>query len=158
MTRRELVELVEQVFATYNQNLPTEESKQKAVYTAWYELLHDLEYSDTRRTFVQMAVHRQFMPRPGELRKATINACKKIQSFEDPLSAWGIWLGVIKDFHSGVRTEIQVSEPLRRTVKSLGEAAYGLHTNSDREAFMKAYEKIVAEIEAELYAVPEVER
>jgi hypothetical protein len=42
-------------------------------------------------------------------------------------------------------------------MKALGEAAYNMHTNSDRDAFTKTYDRVVSEIDERRYAVPEVE-
>lgn len=153
MTKNELAKLVEQIYATYNQKMPENES----VYSAWYALLHDLPYRDAQKAFVSIAVSATFMPRPGDVRRATINMQNKIAQFEDPLSAWGKFVSIQKNLHNGVGNSIAVSEALKLTVAALGEAAIGMHTNSDRDAFIRTYERIVSEIDAARYAVPDLE-
>lgn len=157
MNRHELVQLVEQAYATYNQQLPVAEDRLKTLYSAWYELLHDLEYEETKKGFLQLAVSAQFMPRPGEIRRTTINRRTKMTSFDDPLVAWGKFLTVISNVNSGVGTPVEMSDALRATVKALGDAAWGMHTNSDREAFCQTYERIVNEIDMNRYSVPELD-
>lgn len=157
VTRHELVQLVEQAYATYNQALPAAEEKVKTIYTAWYELLHDLEYKDAKRALVQLAVKAQFMPRPGEIRRATINNRNNMTSFDDPLVAWGKFLSLIRDINSGVQPTERPTEALTQTIKLLGDAATGMHTNADREAFCRTYEKVVEKIDGDRYDVPESE-
>jgi hypothetical protein len=48
-----------------------------------------------------------------------------------------------------------VSAALAGTIKAMGQSAYNLHTNSDRAVFSQAYEKVVAELEQDKYAVPD---
>jgi len=156
MTKEELVSLVEQVYSTYDHNLPHTDEGMGTLYTAWYELLHDLEYADVKKAFLSIAVHAGFMPRPGALRRATINTLTKMTQFDEPLVAWGKWMTLSKEVHSGMVPSIPVSDALKLTVKQIGDTAYNMHTNSDREAFCKTYERVVAELESEKYAVPPV--
>lgn len=157
MTRHELVQLVEQAYATYNQQLPAAEDRLKTLYSSWYELLHDLEYREAKKAFLQIAVSAQFMPRPGEIRRTTINRRTKMTSFDDPLVAWGKFIALVSSVNSGVVNPVEVSDALRATVKALGDAAWGMHTNSDREAFCQTYERIVNEIDMARYSVPELD-
>jgi len=156
MTKSELVSLVEQAYATYRLELPVVEEQQVAVYMAWGDLLLDLEYESCRRALVDIAVHSAFMPRPGEIRKAAINTSNKIPPFDDPNYAWGIWMTISREVSSGTPPSITPSEALVKTVHILGEAAYGMHTNGDREAFCSVYRQVVAEIESERYRVAEL--
>lgn len=155
MTKEELVELVDQAYATYRLEMPTKDDEVKAVLNAWYELLHDLDLQDVKRTFRNLAVTREFMPRPGELRRATIDTTTKIPPFDDALVAWGKWLTLSQEVNSGMPPSIEVSEALAKTIQSLGQSAYNLHTNSDRGVFCSMYEKVLAELEADKYAVPD---
>lgn len=156
MNRRELVQLVDQVFATYNSPLPSEEAKLKTLYTAWFDLLHDLDYQEAKAAFLQLAVNATYMPRPGDIRRSTINRRTKSRPFDQPLVAWGKWMTVTREVNSGMPLSVEISEALRSTVKLLGEASYAMHTNSDREAFCRTYEKVVEELEGNLYEVPEM--
>jgi hypothetical protein len=155
MNKSELVELVDQAYATYRLEMPTKDEEVQALLNAWYELLHDLELADVKRSFRNMAVTRDFMPRPGELRKATIDNTTKIPPFDDPLIAWGKWITLSQEVNSGMPPSIEVSEALSKTVQAMGQSAYNLHTNADRAAFCSMYEKIVSQLEGDKYAVPD---
>jgi hypothetical protein len=147
---------VDQVFATYNSQLPKESDKLRTLYTAWYELLHDLEYLETKAAFLQLAINAAFMPRPGDIRRATINRRTKSSPFEEPLVAWGKWMTVTREVNSGTQASVQISDALKATIHELGDVAYGMHTNSDREAFCRTYERIVGEMDAQRYQIPEL--
>jgi len=156
MTKEELCALVDQAYMTFNVPLPVGPAPTKLLYASWFDLLHDLEYKDAKAAFLTLAVEAQFLPRPGEIRRTTINRLTKMTQFEDPLSAWGTWITIQKDVNSGMAPSIAVSEALKETVKQLGDAAIGMHTNSDREAFCRAYSRVVSEMDIERYAVPEI--
>lgn len=152
MTKDELKELVLQAYATYNQQLLLVD--QKMVFKAWYGLLHDLEYADAQRAFIRLATHEKFMPRPGDVRRATIDDQIKIPPFLDGYSAWGIFTSVIREVNSGAQTERPpFDEALKNTLKELGESAYSMHTNGDREVFVRVYEKNVEALEKGKYAI-----
>lgn len=157
MTRAELVKLVEQAFATYNQNLPGDEDKLKTLYGAWYDLLHDLEYDIARRAFLRLAVNAQYLPRPGEIRRTAINMANKVPVFDDPLVAWGKFLTITRNINSGVVETNEVQSPLSETIRQLGEAALGMHTNSDREAFCRIYEGVLTRMCESIYEPKEKE-
>lgn len=157
MTRQELVLLVEQAYATYNQTLPAAEEKVKAIYSAWYEILHDLDYKEAKRALVRLSVAAQFMPRPGEIRRSAINSRTNMTSFDEPLVAWGKFLSLIRDINSGVQPTEKPSDALTQTIKLLGDAVTGMHTNSDREAFCRTYEKVVEKLDGDRYDVPDIE-
>lgn len=154
MTKKELVNLVDKIYATYNNQLPVDDEGLQAVYSAWWDLLHDLDAEETREAFLSIAVHAEFMPRPGALRRKVIDTRIKIPQFDEPIVAWGKWITLSKEVHSGMPPSIPVSDALKLTVQQIGEPAYGMHTNADREAFCRTYEKVVSQLEAEKYAVP----
>jgi len=151
MTRAELVKLVEQAFATYNQNLPGDEEKLKTLYAAWHDLLHDVDYDVAKKVFLRLAVNAQYLPRPGDIRRSAINTAKGIPQFDDALVAWGKFLAIIRNINSGVVEQHTVQQPLSETIKKLGEAALGMHTNSDREAFCRIYEGVLTNFYDALY-------
>jgi hypothetical protein len=156
MTKNELISLVEQAYATYRLDLPETDEKLTAVYTAWYELLWDLEIAEVKKAFLSAAITNTFLPRPGELRRATINGRIKIPQSENPYVSWGKWLTLAREVNSGMPPSIQVSPALSKTIEQLGETAYGMHTNGDRDVFVQVYERVVLELEAEIYAVPDM--
>jgi hypothetical protein len=156
MTKSELITLVDQAYATFRIDLPETDEQVTTVYTAWYELLWDLELEETKKAFLKMAITSTFLPRPGELRRATINGRINIPQSDNPYVSWGKWLTLSKEVNSGMPPSIEVSPALAKTIQQLGETAYGMHTNGDRDVFVQVYEKVVLELEAELYAVPDM--
>lgn len=157
MTKEELCNLVDQVYATYNKDLPLDGDEIKALYTAWYEVLHDLGYTETKAAFLDMTIWNDFLPRPGNLRRLTIEARPETPKYDDPIIAWGKWISLLKDLNAGMAPSVAVSDALRITLEKIGDAAHGMHTNGDREAFCRAYEKTVQELSAQLYSIPPIE-
>jgi len=153
MTKEELVVIVDQVYAAYNQTLY--EKDKTATYRAWYGLLEDLDKDEVWAAFLNLAVYEKFMPRPGDIRRATIDAQTKVPPHLDGYSAWGIFMTLQKNAHYGTPTEISVPEALRKTLERLGEAANSMHTNGDREVFLKTYEAVVLELDRHKYKISE---
>jgi len=156
MTKIELIELVHQAYATFRIDLPETDEKVTALYNAWYEILWDLEYAETKKAFVSLAITSTFMPRPGELRRATINRRIKITQSDNPYVSWGKWMTLSREVNSGMPPSVEVTPALAKTIEQLGETAYGMHTNGDREVFVQVYERVVTELESQLYAVPDM--
>jgi hypothetical protein len=156
MTKTEAISLVEQVYATFRIDLPESDEKQTAVYSAWYELLWDLEYEEVKKAFLSLAITNRFVPLPGEIRRATINGRIKKPQLDNAYVAWGKWLTLSREVNSGMPPSIEVSPALSKTIEQLGESAYGMHTNGDRTVFVQVYDRVVIEIESQLYAVPDM--
>ena len=156
-SKKEIQEFVQEVYATYNESLLMRD--EKPIYRAWFALLHDLDIKDIRQSFTELATFEKFMPRPGDIRRHTINVVSKIDNQLDAYEAWGIFQEVIRNANSGTPTKIDKPESiciaLRQTMKTFGDSAFGMHTNGDREAFVRVYEKIVAKMDAERYRIPE---
>ena len=69
-------------------------------------------------------------------------------------SAWGIFQGILKEVHSGAQTERPpFDEALKITLNKLGEVSYDMHTNGDREVFVRTYEQVVQKLEQDKYAI-----
>jgi hypothetical protein len=151
MNKAELQQLVDQVYATYNQQLY--EVDKKNVYRAWYDLLNDLEYEETINAFLELAVYETFMPKPGQLRRTVIDARTGEPPHPDPYSAWGIFVGAQKDAHFGTQTNVPKPIALQKTLERLGSSAYDMHTNGDREVFIKTYTAVVEEMQKQKYKI-----
>lgn len=155
MDKAELASLVDQVYATYNQELPIgDKGRLQLIYKSWYDLLHDLNYTDCKESFLHLATISTFMPKAGDIRRTTINRHTKIGQSDEPIIAWGKFQRLMEDANAGVMNQQELQEPLVQTVRKLGAAAAGMHTNGDREHFIRVYEKITTEIEGEKYKVP----
>lgn len=155
MDKRELAALVEQAYATFNINMPQQAEREEAVYKAWYGILHDIEYSEARRALLDLAIKSSFMPKPGDIRRTAINSRKGMTQFDDPYVAWGKWMTIMQEVNSGQPPSIQMTPEMSKTVKNLGTAAYGMHTNGDREVFIRVYDQVVQELSAEHYRIPD---
>ena len=151
MTKEELMGLVQQVYATYDKQLL--DVDKKMVYRAWYDLLNDLEYEEAINAFLELAVYETYMPKPGQLRRAVIDTQTGTTPHLDGYSAWGIFVSIQKNAHFGTQTEIPRPEALVKTLERLGDSAYEMHTNGDREAFLRVYEKVVEELEQHKYKI-----
>jgi hypothetical protein len=157
-SKGEIKDFVKEVYATYNQIILLED--EKPTFRAWYALLHDLDISDIRKAFLNLATYETFMPRPGDVRRRTIDMQQNICQQLDVYEAWSIFQSVIKNANSGLQTEIDRRPDeclaLRKTIKTFGESAFSMHTNGDREAFIRVYEKTAKDIDEERYSVPEL--
>lgn len=153
MDKYELIQIVDQIYAAYNQ--PLYEKDKEATYRAWYGLLEDLDKDAVWAAFLDLAVYEKFMPRPGDVRRATIDAQTKMPPHLDGYSAWGIFVSLQKNAHFGTQTEIPVPEALRKTLERLGDAAYDMHTNGDREVFLRVYDAVVRELDIHKYKISE---
>ena len=151
ITKEEIKELVHQAYATYNQQLF--ELDKTPTYRAWYALLHDLPYAEVSAAFVRLATFEKFMPRPGDVRRAVIDYQTKTPKHLDGYSSWGLFQTIVREVNSGVQTNVPKPEALTKTLKQLGDAANGMHTNGDRDVFIKVYEKVVEALEQEKYAI-----
>ena len=149
MTKEELQNLTLTVYATYDKVL--HEADRKNVLRVWYDLLGAFEYEDAYRAFLNWTTTAKFIPGPGQLRRATIDAQTGMPPHLDGYSAWGIFVSIQKNAHFGTQTEIPRPEALVKTLERLGDSAYEMHTNGDREAFLRVYEKVVEELEQHKY-------
>lgn len=153
MDKFQLQEIVDQIYAAYNQTLY--EKDKAPTYRAWYALLEDLDHQEVWNAFVNLAVYEKFMPRPGDVRRATIDAQTKMPPHLDGYSAWGIFMTLQKNANYGTQTEIPVPEALQKTLERLGAAVYDMHTNGDREIFLRAYDGVVRELDIHKYKISE---
>jgi hypothetical protein len=151
VNKEQTIELVRQAYATYNQAVP--ELDTKDIYRAWYDLLHDLDYEQAKAAFLDLATYERFMPRPGDIRRRTIDSNTKIPVQLDAYSAWGMFQTIIKNANSGTHTNVQKPDALIKVLEQLGEAAWGMHTNGDRDVFVRTYERVVSEMDKEKYAI-----
>lgn len=151
MIKSELCEVVDRIHASWNQTL--DKSNQKAVYEAWWRILHDLNKDDVDKAVDDLCLFERFMPRPGDVRRTTIF---KTAGWNPPskAEAWNQLRSMADAAHTGTFVSSTPIDPLvKKTVAQLGgTSAYNLHTNGDRELFFAAYDRTVAEEERKLLA------
>lgn len=152
MTKTELEDFVKEVYATYNQTLF--EKDRPLILKAWWALLRDLDVEVVRAEFLNMSViYTRSMPTPGAVRRSVLDA----GVVDGPPSAEEAWI-LVQELMRGVNQgtfvvgavqHVTVAETLRR----LGDVAYGLVTNGDREFFMNVYNSQLDLYKRELYRV-----
>lgn len=136
MTKVELEEFVREVFASFNQTFY--ENDREVVLRAWWALLRDLDIVLVRDKFIQMAVVAKAMPTPGSIRRAVVDESLKVV----PPSAQQAWAQLRKmseDMNRGTHQAVDVHQVFAAAIKILGDSAFGLSTNGDREYFMNVY-------------------
>ena len=152
MTKEELVGIVDRIHASWNQTV--DKSQQKVVYEAWWRLLRDLNKDDVDTAVDDLCMFERFMPRPGDVRKATVF---KVHGWNPPsrADAWNQFRSMADAAHTGTfESSTAIHSLVKRTVAQLGgTAAYNLHTNGDRELFLSAYDRTVAEEEKDLLKI-----
>ena len=137
MTKEELVELVDRVYASWNQQIPA--LQQKAVYDAWWRILKDLEGEACHTALDQLIYHDSYMPRPGALYQQTI---KNITDNHPPtpLEAWHQLRQMSEQTNNGTQQPTNTHPLVLQTIQQLGGGrALTLHTNGDREHFITTY-------------------
>jgi len=150
LTKQELCELVERVYASWNQQVPA--STQKDIYNAWWRILKDLEAEPCERAVDLLVIQDSYMPRPGAVYREAI---KTIHGWNPPteLEAWEQFRRMADAAHTGNTIDPgQISPEVREVVSTLGGGrTYNLHTNGDRELFLNTYRRHLLNREAELY-------
>lgn len=151
MTKTELVEIVDRVYATWNQVVP--QSSAKVIYDAWWRLLSDLGLDDCHRSIDSLAIDDSYMPRPGALRKHVLLLPYR-NTKDAPASAQEAWAIVQKMGAAAARGEYShtsLHPCLQKSIALLGgTTALGLHTNGDRNSFIEVYNQVVTSWENEL--------
>jgi hypothetical protein len=152
MTKTELCGVVDRIYASWNQQINLND--QKHVYEAWWRILKDLDEATVHEVIDGLVIENGYMPRVGEVRRRSINLIQGIK-IPTAIEAWQQFREAADASASGSYEGKGISEMVAKTVHALGGTrAYSLHTNGDREQFMSAYERVVKEYEAQVYALP----
>ena len=156
MTKTELIELVDRVYASWNQVVP--HSSAKEIYGAWYRLLSDLELEDCHQAVDVLAIADNYMPRPGALRKAVLKAQYTSSGDTYPPSsqeAWATLQAAAVSASNGSYTPLCLHACVSEALALLGGTAAfsSLQTNGDRNSFTEVYNKVVSEWENNLTKV-----
>ena len=149
MTKEELQELVIQVYATYAEDLY--DVDRPKICRAWYALLQDLSYDDALAAFLEIATFSNYMPKPGTLRRATIDRIEGKTEHPEPAAAWSILQEMRKASDMGQVYQGDRPAALMETLKMIGESVHDLYTNGDRETFVRVYNKAVQKLDMEKY-------
>ena len=152
MTKGELVELVDRVWATWNVDVNM--NARKASYEAWFRVLKDLDIEPCHEALDDLAVEdRPWQPRPGTLRKKVIDNGDPNGAVPTAFEAWTQYRSKVVAAASGAEA-IPLHPLVRATVDKLGTSSeHALHTNGDRDMFMKTYESMMNQAEENRYRI-----
>jgi hypothetical protein len=152
MTKAELVELVDRVWATWNVDISM--NAKKASYEAWFRVLKDLDIEPCQEALDDLAVEdRPWQPRPGTLRKKVIDNGDPYGAVPTAFEAWTQYRSKVIAAASGAEA-VPLHPLVRATVDKLGTSSeHALHTNGDREMFLKTYESMMNQAEENRYRI-----
>ena len=151
MTRDDTVALVERIWATWGVDLP--QAIRKQTYDAWHRIVHDLDPNDCARVLDEIVIEdRPWPPRPGTLRRRVIDAGDG-DVLPSAAEAWAQLLSRADAVAHG--TDVEPLHPTVAVVAAKMGVSPGhlLHTNGDRELFMRRYDEVVAERNAARYGI-----
>lgn len=151
MTKTELEDIVITTYSLYNQIIL--EIDKKNILRAWWELLQDLPHAGIKQVLLDYACVHQFMPKAGDLRRAYIDSQTTVGETPAPLVAWGIVLRQIKLANSGVGFETKLHPCIVKTMELLKETLYTLHSTTDQINFIKVYDQVVSDFQAQKYKI-----
>lgn len=151
MTPEQNKEIVKLAYALYNEELHL--VNENTVFNAWYQMLQDCEYVETKEALFDLATHNKYMIKVGELRRAVIDKRNGEPEHLDPYTAWGIFMTVQRDANFGTQTKVPKPEALQKTLERLGSSALSMHTNGDRDVFVRVYNAVVEEMQRQKYKI-----
>lgn len=149
MTKHECEELTRIAYAMYNLQILL--ADEKHIFRSWFAMLSDIDYDVASEAFNDLAIYANFLPRPGEVRRKAIDMVTGGESHPDAATAWGILQSMRKATEGGQFYEGERPQALLDTISLLGSSAYDLHTNGDRETFVRVYNKTIEKLEQKKY-------
>ena len=140
MEKEECKEVVKLLSVTWDKSLDLSSLSVRA--KGYWEYIHDLPYEETKHTIKRMGMSgRKWMPKPGELRIATLANIQGEELPPEPEEAWTLLQAIGQKIYSGTYDYTKPHPVLAETIKRLGTNATALTTNSDRAMFTSLYEK-----------------
>lgn len=149
MNKFECEELTRIAYAMYNIQILLAEEKH--IFRSWYGMLSDIDFDVASEAFNDLAIYASFLPRPGEVRRRAIDMTTGGEKHPDAATAWGILQAMRKATEGGQFYQGERPEAMIETMSLLGGSANDLHTNGDRETFVRVYNKVVEKLEQKKY-------
>jgi hypothetical protein len=141
MTKEELVETVELVYAIWNKDMPQNADSLKTLYKAWARVLLDAPKDGILEAADRLALINQYLPTPGTLKQEWLRT--EPGAAPTPTQAWNQYCAIRDAVNAGTHTPHQVHPRLQAAINQCG---LSLHTNDDRRHFTQTYnETTVAE-------------
>ena len=125
------------VYATYNKEMY--ETDRKNIIRAWYDIVGDIDVELLHVKFVELATISKVMPTPGGVRRHVF--ADKMSDIVTPAEAWAQLQALRIAMNSGTEKPLLASTVVE-TIKKLGDTAFGLSTNGDREYFSEVYREV----------------
>lgn len=145
MTKEELKQLVDFIYTLWNQPPPT---TQKQTYETWWTLLNDLPYQTAHQAAINQATLDGPLPRPATIRRTTINL-QGTTPPPTPIEAWNTLQQLREAQNNGTHQPTNTHPLIKATIQKTGT---NLHTNGDREQFIKTYLKETEQWELKTYS------
>ena len=150
MDKDDLARVVKRV--SVNWNLPTAGPPFQERCVLWWDFLNDIETDLVNEAIKQIiTLDQKFPPRVGQIRRLAIDMKLKEDPIPSPPEAWAQFRQAIDASEAGVYFR-KPHDLVGRAMKSFPNSGTALRTNSDRELFLSAYGKIVADAEKERYS------
>lgn len=128
---------VKYVHAMYNRDLY--ETDRPTVTKAWHDILGDVDLELLRVKFTELATISKTMPTPGGVRRYIF--ADQMVDIVTPAEAWAQLQSLRVSMNSGTEKPMLASTVVE-TIKKLGDTAFGLTTNGDREYFLEVYREV----------------
>lgn len=153
MTKAEVVALVDRIFSTWSVEISM--AQRKSTYESWYRIVRDLDFGQVSDVLDLIIIEdKPWPPRPGTVRRRTIDHFSKDPLPPEGPQAWAEYRASVTAANNG--ENFRPLHPLiRETLRRSGADTQVLHTNGDREIFLKIYETVLSESELERYRISE---
>lgn len=146
MTKSELEEIVERIFLSWNQKVPTVKEERQRLLKAWWRPLNDLDSDQVNRAIDSLLVTDTYMPNPGAVRRHAVLYKKSAAPAPSALEGWVAFQSTAQAASSGQYVEVDLHPCIREAIRRLGgTASYSMHTNGDRQAFIEVYNTVAEE-------------
>lgn len=116
----------------------------------WWDFLSDVEIDLVNEAIKQLiSLDQRFPPRVGQVRRLVIDMKLK-DPIPSPPEAWAQFRSAIDASEAGVTFQ-KPHDLVGQTMRSFPNSGTALRTNSDRDLFLSAYDRIVQNAEKERY-------
>ncbi|HIG27068.1 MAG TPA: hypothetical protein EYQ50_04470 [Verrucomicrobiales bacterium] len=133
-----------------NWNLPTVGPPFQDRCRLWWDFLNDVEIDLVNEAIKQLiSLDQRFPPRVGQVRRLVIDMKLK-DPIPSPPEAWAQLRSAIDASEAGVTFQ-KPHDLVGQTMRSFPNSGTALRTNSDRDLFLSAYDRIVQNAEKERY-------
>lgn len=148
MTKQELCDIVDRIYASWNQQIPA--TQQKAIYNAWWRILQHCNPDDIHTTIDHMVITETYMPKPGQIWTHNLQQTNTYNP-PTPQQAWQQLRQAAHAAHTGTHNPNNTIHPdTQHIIQQLGTTtAYNLHTNNDREHFTTLYQQHIKQRQLE---------